>query len=132
MLENETDFFNQLTLGFGVLLFCQFIYTLRAGRVLKGKAFHQLGTLDNSWAFEESEEQEVVKNSTFDIFLAAMGGLAWTYMLFVMAMSFRFITQLSFKDESSTFFSLVVIFSIVGSFPSVIFNIRTWNMSRLR
>lgn len=131
-LDDDTSTFQIYVLIFGVILLCQFFYTLRAGRLLGGQKFHHLETLDNNWAYEDNENQAVIQNNHFDIVLAAIGGIAWTFMLFVMAFSFRYIGAISFKDTESIYFSLIFIFSLTGSLPSIIFNIRTWNMARIK
>ncbi|MEZ4798678.1 MAG: hypothetical protein R2809_02640 [Flavobacteriales bacterium] len=131
MQEGSLEFFDYLQMGMVVFLSAQLIYVLSTSKLISGKKYHDLETIDTAWAYEEKENQQVISNNMFLISMAVMGGLVWLYFLFVFAITIRYLPGLDYSDTKAQIFLVAIVSQFLGAVPSVIYNVRTWNKSVL-
>jgi hypothetical protein len=129
--ENELGAYEFLQIGMVIFLFAQLVYAFSTRKIIAGKKYHDLDTLDTSWAYEEEENQAVISNNMLLISMAVMGGLVWIYNLFVFAITVRAIFYLDLANHKQLMFLFALVSQFIGAIPSIIYNVRTWNKNAL-
>lgn len=130
-LTKITRFVAISTVVVSVGMGAQIFYVIRTQRLLTMDTYNDLETIDNEMAFSDDEQLNVEERAGIDVFAAVIAGLVWVF-LFVM---FGLFPSALFSGDWEVTAVLSKIFhlgGIIGGFPSLIYNLRTWNRMVVR
>jgi hypothetical protein len=93
--------------------------------------YETIGTLDNDLLFS-AENKLVYKNSMFMVVLAVVATLLELVLAWLAVNMIQQLPMLLFNEEPMRIVSGVLFLcSIPGAVPSIVYNVRTWNMQRV-
>lgn len=116
-----------ITLG----MTAQVYYVLRTQTMLSMRTYENLETIDNEMAYLEDDKEAVKERHGVDVFAAVIAGLVWVFLFFFLG----FFPGRLFSNDWDVTNVLSKIFQlsgIIGGFPSLIYNLRTWNRMVVR
>jgi hypothetical protein len=105
----------------------QGVFVLRSLPILQLEPYHEFETLDNEMAFSDSDDVRIVSISSLDVVFAVLGGLLWLGLIIIGARSFGALFSISFNQPLSIIQSVMILSAILGSVPSLLYNLRVWN-----
>lgn len=112
-------------------MLAQVYYVLRTQSILSMRTYENLETIDNEMAFLEDEKETVKERQGVDVFAAVIAGLVWVFLFFFLG----FFPGRLFSNEwdvTSVLSKIFQLSGIIGGFPSLIYNLRTWNRMVVR
>lgn len=130
-LTKITRFVAISTVVVSVGMGAQIFYVIRTQRLLTMDTYNDLETIDNEMAFSDKEQVMVEERSGIDTFAAVIAGLVWVFLFFMFGL---FPSALFYGDwDVTTVLSKIFqLGGIIGGFPSLIYNLRTWNRMVVR
>jgi hypothetical protein len=121
-------FYSEVVLAGGL---AQIVYAQTTRTRLHYPMYETLGTLDNDLLFS-AENKVIYKNSWFMIVLAVVATLLELILGWVSVNMIRTLPMLLSNEEPMrVVIGLLYLCSLPGALPSVIYNLRTWNMHRV-
>jgi hypothetical protein len=105
----------------------QVSFVLRSLPILQLEPYHEFETLDNEMAFSDTDDVRIVTLSGLDIVFAVLGGLLWLALVIIGARSFGALFSVSFNQPLSIIQAVMILSAIIGSVPSLLYNLRVWN-----
>jgi len=105
----------------------QVVFVLRSLPILQLEPYHEFETLDNEMAFSDTDDVRIVSLSGLDIAFAVLGGLLWLALVIIGARSFGVLISVSFNQPLSIIQAVMILSAILGSVPSLLYNLRVWN-----
>lgn len=126
--DMDGSFYSGVVLAVGL---AQVVYAQTTRTRLHYPVYETLGTLDNDLLFS-AENKVIYKNSLFMIILAVMATLpelilGWMSVNMIQALP----VLLANEKPAQVVIGILYLCSLPGSLPSVIYNLRTWNMQRV-
>ncbi len=112
-----------LTLGCSA----QILFVLRTFPLLQLSPFEAINTLDNEMAYSDDDNIKIQGTTSFEVALAAIGGIVWLGLVLVASLSISAVFYTSFTNPLSLLQSLMIVSAIIGGAPSLIYNLRLWN-----
>jgi hypothetical protein len=105
----------------------QVVFVLRSLPILQLEPYHEFETLDNEMAFSDTDDVHIVSLSGLDIVFAVLGGLLWLALVIIGARSFGAMFSISLNQPLSIVQAVMILSAILGSVPSLVYNLRVWN-----
>jgi|GEM_PF-3510755 len=130
-----TDGFN-LTNGIFYLLvifahgIAQLIYAGVTRSRLPLPVYESIGTLDNELTFS-AQDRRIYKNSEVMIVLAVVCTCVELVFAFISVASLRGIGGHFSGEADDILLGVLFLIGLLGAMPSVVYNVRTWNMERV-
>ena len=122
---NSVDIILSSIVTLGSLAQVEFLY--RSLTILQLEPYHEFETLDNEMAFSDTDDVHIVSLSGLDIVFAVLGGLLWLALVIIGARSFGAMFSISLNQPLSIVQAVMILSAILGSVPSLVYNLRVWN-----
>ena len=109
----------------------QAFYAVSSHRRLHLPVYEPIGTLDNELLFEAAG-QRIYKHNWLVVTFAVVATMLELLLAYLAVLSLRIIPEmLSGSDAFAMVLGILYALSLLGAVPSILFNLRTWNMQRV-